>query len=96
MTTTVIDPAQAIIRPVYADSREAMLSGDRHILSRGIGTEEQGFYATEWQDARGQGDLYVGLVVEAEAGVSMDDLNIGLAEVQLSGTGDEISRSIAN
>lgn len=96
LTATVTDPAPAVIRPVYAASHEAMLSGDRHPLCRGIGTDVGGWHETEWQDARSSGDLYVALIVEAEEGVSMDELNIAHAEVQLSGTGDDSSRSIAN
>lgn len=96
MTATVTDPAPAIIRPVYAETHEQMLSGDRHVLCGGIDTDRQGFHATAWQDARGSGDLYVGLIVEAEAGVSMDELNIAHAEVVLSGVGESGGTPIPN
>jgi len=96
MTCTVTDPAAAIIRPVYADTHAHMLSGDRQVLCGGLSTDRQGWHNTEWQEAKGSGDLFIAFVVEAEPGVSMDELNIAHAELQLSGSGDNAGRDIPN
>ena len=96
MTATVVDPAPGVIRPVYANTHADMISGDRHVLCRSISTERQGWHATEWQDPQGNGDLFVGMIIELEPGVSIDELNIGHAEVQLSGTGDDEGRGTPN
>lgn len=96
MTATVIDPAPALIKPVFATSHEDLLAGSYERFCRGLGTDEAGDLHTEWQGARGSGDIYVGIVVDVEAGYTLDDLNVGLCEVQISGSGDDSSRSIAN
>lgn len=96
VTATVRDPAPGVIRAVCADSHAAMLAEDRRLLCRSVGTHEQGFHPSGWTDAKDSGSLYVALIVELEAGVSPDQLNISHAEVQLSGTGDATAPSIAN
>lgn len=96
VTCTVRDPAPGIIRPVCADTHAHMLSGERQVLCGGLSTDAAGWHKTEWQDANRSGDLYVAFIVEVEAGVSIDELNIAHAEVQLSGTGDDGTRDIPN
>lgn len=97
MTCVVLNPAAALIKPVFSSDYDALIGGDYEVFCRGIGTDTAGFFRTEWQDARGTGDIYVGIVVDAEAGVTLEDLAIGLVEVQISNTGQpDSARTIAN
>lgn len=93
---TVIDPLEAVIRPVYALQYADIVAGDWAYLTRGIGCHGAGEHETEWQQALISGEFYVGIVVETESAVTIDGLAIGLAEVQLSATGEGGGSPIAN
>lgn len=93
---TVLDPLEAVIRPVYALAYEDLIAGDWAYLARGIGCHSTGFHETEWQESLVSGEFYIGIVVETESAVTIDGLAIGLAEVQLSATGEGGGSPIPN
>jgi hypothetical protein len=85
ITATVISGANVTLRAVYSENLSEMLSGTHERFTRGIGVSSERFRASEWRTAPA-GDLHIGILAQAEDVADLQDLVIGLAEVQLRST----------
>lgn len=86
MTAVVAKAALgAVLRPVWAPTREEVLSGDWEYFAAGVPTDDTGFLEGEWgempEGAIAAGEAFVGFVLEVSEEV--DALVFGVAEVQV-------------
>ncbi len=89
LTATVLEGVTGTsLKAVWGRSFEAMKEGRFHDLTPVVATASRGLFASEWQSipttAREADDVCVGIVVrKATADIDIQDLIVGLAEVQV-------------
>jgi hypothetical protein len=83
LVLTVFTGTAVVLKAVYAETHEAMLSGDFQPFGIGVSAGEQGFWTSEWVDAPA-GEFYIGIIAEGASPDDFQDLAVSVAEVQLA------------
>jgi len=82
LTATILTGAPATLSSRYAADLADLLASVDDALTPEMDCASEGFYATDYQEAP-EGEIYVGLRVEVDDEADLQDLVIGLAEVQI-------------